>query len=150
MHAEGETLNLKTFGAAIFIAAAYDAWPNLAKALKINGGLVAVVATAVTLGVISIISHRDIARLGSVSVSAIAWMLAVGLANGAAVYLYGQQAADQNVSTGMFLATVFAIQVILAPLADWLVTRSVPIWQQFIGIGLIASGIMLIVAHGKR
>jgi len=142
-------MDLKTLGIVAFVAAAYVAWPNLGKALRVSGGLVAVVVVAVTLLVVLITSHKDIAELRSVSIASIAWMLIFSAANGLAVYLYATKAADQNISTGMLLATVFALQVFFAPIADWLITKSMPAWQQFAGIGLIIPGIYLIANFSK-
>ena len=138
-------MDIKTLALAAFVAAAYTAWPNLSKALRISGGLVAVIVVAVALVVVLLISHRDLAQVAAIPIGSHIWVIAFAIANGLAIYVYANKAADPSVSTGMLLATVFILQMFFAPLADWFVNGAVPTIRQCFGLGMAASGIWLLV-----
>ena len=139
-------MDLKTFGLAMFIAAAFVAWPNLAKTLGIKPGLVPFMVFVVTLVVVVIMSPKDIAELRTISAKAFVVVLAFSIANGMAIYFFADKAADKNIQTGMFLVTVFALQMAFAPIADWLINGVKPSMQQFAGLGL-AVPVMWLLAQ---
>src|SRR5580698_10124042 len=121
-------MNVKTFVVTLFIACAYAAWPNLAKAFKVGGGLVNAMVVAVTAMIVFLMARSEIAQCVSLSRGKLLAIFLFGVANGLAVYLFGEFVAKADVATGMFQGAVFALVVLLAPLADWLVTRHIPTW----------------------
>ena len=137
-------MGIKTFGLAVFIAMAYVAWPNLAIPLKLKPGVVPFMVILVALVVVVILAPRDIAELRSISTRAFLVVLGFSIANGLAIYLYANTAADKSIHTGMFLATVFILQVVFAPVADWLVTGMKPSALQYVGLGLAVPVIWLL------
>ena len=139
-------MDLKTFGLAMFIAAAYVGWPNLAKPLGIKPGLVPFMVIVVALVVVVVMAPKDIATLTTISVKALMVVLAFSIANGMAIYFYADKAADKNIQTGMFLVTVFILQMAFAPIADWFITGVKPSNLQYAGLGL-AVPVMWLLAQ---
>ena len=137
-------MDLKTFCLAAFIAAAYVAWQNLAKPLGLKPGLVAFVVISIALVVIVIVAAKDITSISSISVKAFMVVLAFSIANGMAIYFCADKAADQNIQTGIFLVTVFILQMFFAPIADWLITGMKPSNLQFAGLGLAVPAMWLL------
>lgn len=131
-------MDIKTFLLAVFIAAAYVGWPNLAKPLGIKPGLVPFMVIVVALVVVVIMAPKDIAELRTISARALLVVFAFAVANGLAIYFYADKAADKNIQTGMFLVTVFILQMAFAPIADWLITGMKPSNLQYAGLGLAA------------
>lgn len=142
-------MDIKTLGIALFVAMAYVAWPNLATPLKLRAGLVPFMVIVIALIVVVIMAPRDIVELRNISVRAFLIVLAFSVANGLAIYLYAKTAADQSVQTGMFLVTVFILQVAFAPIADWLVTGVKPSPLQWVGLGL-AGPVMWLLAQRSQ
>lgn len=137
-------MDIKTFFLAVFIAAAYVGWPNLAKPLGIKPGLVPFMVLVVALVVVVIMASKDIASITTISAKALVIVLAFSIANGMAIYFYASVAADKNIQTGMFLVTVFILQVAFAPVADWLITGLKPSNLQYVGLGLAAPVMWLL------
>ena len=106
--------------------------------LGIKPGLVPFMVIVVALVVVVVMAPKDIATLTTISMKAGMVVLAFSIANGLAIYLYADKAADKNIQTGMFLVTVFVLQMAFAPIADWLITGVKPSIQQFVGLGLAA------------
>ena len=131
-------MDLKTLGMAVFIATAYVGWPNLAKPLGLKPGLVPFVVIVIALVVVVVMAPKDVASITTISVKAFMVVFAFSIANGMAIYFYADKAADKNIQTGMFLVTVFVLQMTFAPIADWLITGVKPSIQQFVGLGLAA------------
>ncbi len=134
-------MDLKTFCLAMFIAAAFDSWPNLAKPLGIKPGVVAFVVIVFALVVLAIMAFKDITEIRTISAKAFAVLIVFSIANGLAIYLFTEKVADKNVQTGTFLVTVFVLQVVFAPVIDWLITGVRLNSYQFIGLGLAMSTI---------
>ena len=139
-------MDLKTVGLAMFIAAAYVGWPNLAKPLGLKPGLVPFMVIIVALVVVVVMAPKDIATLTTISVKALMVVLAFSVANGMAIYFYADAAANKNIQTGMFLVTVFILQMAFAPIADWLITGVKPSNLQYAGLGL-AVPVMWLLAQ---
>lgn len=139
-------MDIKTFPLAVFIAAAYVGWPNLAKPLGIKPGLVPFMVIVVALVVVVIMAPKDIAEIRTISAKALMVVLAFSVANGLAIYFYADKAADKNIQTGMFLVTVFILQMAFAPIADWLITGMKPSNLQYAGLGL-AVPVMWLLAQ---
>ena len=142
-------MDVKTFLVAFFAATAGVAWPSLGKVLRINGGLVACIVLIVAVMVVCIMSHKDIAKLPTLSVNTLTWVIAISVANGLAIYAYAEKAADPNVRTGIFLVTIFILQVCIAPFGDWLITVSTLTLRQIAGLGLAIPGMWLLANIAK-
>ncbi len=141
-------MDLKTFFLAIFIAAAFVAWPNLAKLLGIKPGLVPFMVFVVALVILAIMAPKDIAELRTISTKAMIVVFAFAVANGLAICFYANKAADENIQTGIFLVTIFILQIVFAPIADWLINGSVPTLRQAAGLGLAAPAMWLLIKSG--
>ena len=137
-------MDLKTLGLAMFIAAAFVGWPNLAKPLGIKPGLMPFMVIVFALVVVVIMAPKDIASITTISMKAFMVVLAFSIANGMAIYFYADKAADKNIQTGMFLVTVFVLQMSFAPIADWLITGVKPSNLQYAGLGLAAPVMWLL------
>ncbi len=137
-------MNPKVFGLAVFIAAAYVGWPNLAKPLGIKPGLVAVIIVAVAMVVVLATSYKDISSVSTISAKGLIILLLVGLANGLAIYLFAKISADKQIQTSIFLVTVFVMEVTLAPVIDWLATGAKPTNLQYVGLALAVPALILL------
>jgi len=137
-------MNISSFFAAMFVAICYTSWPNLGKSLNVNSGLVAFVVVSIALIVVSIISFKDLSGLLLLSRKAVIWILVISIANGLAIYIQANFAANEEVQTGMFLVAIFVMQVVAAPVIDWLVNGILPTTRQFLGLSLSIPALFLI------
>lgn len=137
-------MNASTFALAAFIAFAYVAWPNLSKALCVSGGLIAFIMVAGALVVLIITSHQDLMSIGKLTTKQVLWITFFAIANGIAVYLYAETAADKRVSTAIFLTMIFVLEVAFAPFIKWYVTGTKPDLILAFGYVLILPGMWII------
>lgn len=142
-------MDSKSFCLAVFVAAAYVAWPNLAKPMGIKPGVVPFVVIIVAFFVTLIMAPKDIAEIRTISPTKLTILIAFSIANGVAIYLFAAKAADPKVQTGMFLVTVFILEVVFAPIVDYTINRVKPSGIQFAGLTL-APVVMWMLAQGKR
>jgi hypothetical protein len=138
-------MNIETFLAAAFVAVSYTAWPNLSKALGVNANLVAFIVVLIALAVITVIARNDLGGVTSLSVKASIWILAVCIANGLAIYVQASTTANKEIQTGIFLVSIFILQVVAAPVIDWIVNGVVPTTRQMLGLGLSVPTLLLLV-----
>jgi hypothetical protein len=138
-------MNAETFLAAAFVAVSYTAWPNLSKPLGVNSNLVAFIVVLIALVVITIIARNDFGSVTSISMKAAMWILGISIANGLAIYVQASTAANKEIQTGIFLVSIFILQVVAAPVIDWFVNGIVPTVRQIVGLGLSVPTLLLLV-----
>lgn len=143
-------MNFKTMILAAFIAGSYVAWPNLAKPLGLRPGLVVFVVVLVALLVVTIMSATDISSISRISGKALIALLAVSVANALAIPLYAAVAGDKNIQTGVFLITVFVLQMVFALLIDWLVNGTKLSALQWLGFALAIPAMLLLAQKSPQ
>lgn len=138
-------MDFKTFIIAVFIAVSYVGWPNLAKPLDIKPGIVPFMIIIVALIVVVTMSHKDLVEIPNMGIKPLLIVLAFAVANGLAIYLYADKAADKNIQTGIFLGTIFVLQVCFAFVVDWLINGNKPSTQQMVGFILSIPAMWLMI-----
>ena len=137
-------MNAKTLAWAVFIALGYVCWPIVGKRVGAPGVWMGTIINFCGLVCMLALSSRQLLNGPMVTTKAILALVAVGIFNGAAVYVYSLKTTDPQINTGVFIVLISILLTTLAPLVDGLLNATMPSAKQFAGIALGPIAIYLI------
>ncbi len=128
----------------VFIAIAFIGWPIVGKYSGASGawiGTIMLIATTLVTGTLSL---KEMARSSFPPTKAVAMLIAAGMMNGLAVYLYARKSSSPTVSTATFIVTVTVLMIVFAPILDWLFNGSIPSTRKVFGFACAAFSVYLL------
>jgi drug/metabolite transporter (DMT)-like permease len=140
----GRVANMSTNDilAAVFIALGFTIWPILGRYLQIGGAwTVTIITTASTLVTIFFV-RRGLTPVPPLKSAVI--LIAAGVVNGIAMYLYIGKTSNQKMSTAAFMVMVSVFMVTCAPIIDWGLNGTSPDHYKILGFICAACAIYLL------
>lgn len=131
----------------LFTSFAFAAWPVIGNYSGVHGGWVGLIVafgTVVAFGLISWI-RGDISFDTMPGQKAITILMIAGVANGIGFYLYSMLVTSKDVPTAVFVVTVAVLMMVFAPLLAWMFNGDTLTQKQFLGLGISAIAVYLMV-----
>ncbi len=141
-------MRLEVILMAIVIAFGFVGWPIVGSYSRAHGSWIGMLAISSTALAFAGLSFRQLISVTPPNTKAIIMLLVAGVINGGAVYLYTDKIADTTVPTAAFVATVYILVSIVAPLLNWLFKGAVPNFQQGIGFLFAVAAIYFLKQGG--
>jgi drug/metabolite transporter (DMT)-like permease len=132
--------------AALYIAAAYVAWPMVGRYLGLGGPWVSTMVLVVSTIAGTLIATPQMLKQPLPPWEGLGWMAVVSVLNGIAVYIYSTQTSDKEVPAGAFMAATTIAMVVLGVLAGWYFFGEAMSARKWLGVVFAAIAIWLIAA----
>ncbi|MFC1645135.1 hypothetical protein ACFL08_03855 [Patescibacteria group bacterium] len=134
-------MNIKNILNAIFIAFGFVLWPIAGISTGVSGGLLStlvMIPTAITVAALTFRRPTDISNL---SINVVLILIGLGILNGVAAYIYADKLATKAVPIAIFIVTVSVLMVVMTPILDWLINRTIPNFDRIMGFTFAAAAI---------
>lgn len=133
-------MGIQNILSAVFIALGFSAWGIIGRFTGASGPWVGVAIITSTVVPVVLYSWNKLAS-SIPSVMALVCLCIAGVINGIAFQVNSNKMADPNISAGAFLAMMYVMMVVIAPLLDWGFNKTIPSVSQFFGFFLAAIAV---------